>query len=93
MKKIWLWLGEVFTKIMYAPGVNSRLIFLAHSMVSVIGVLILTVAFVCVKDKTGYEGMVLALSGNGGAAAIGRYFTKKGDQGADPAPDPKGEGA
>lgn len=94
MHKLFTWLGTILHKIMHTPQVNSRLVFLAHSMTAVVGTLVLVVAFVITHDKTGYDTMLLALNGGSGiGGAIGRYFTKKGDQGGDAevAPDPTQE--
>lgn len=71
------WLMSWVGKCMEAPDVNSRLVFLVHGLVASIGTLFLVVMFAFAKDRTGYEGMVLALGGSGGAAAVGRYLTKK----------------
>lgn len=64
-----------FERAMTWQDVNSRLVFLAHGLVSVLGLVILIVGFVLSKEKGGYPAMVMAVSGGGGLAAIGRAAT------------------
>lgn len=69
----------LWQKMLHAPDVNSRVVFLAHTSVAVFGTLALVIAFIFSKDKTGYDSMVLALNGGAGVGgAVGRYLTKKG---------------
>jgi hypothetical protein len=79
-KKLVAWLGQQWLKMLHSPDVNSRVIYLAHSGVSVVGTLILVIAFIVAKDKTGYDTMVLALNGGAVGGAIGRYLSKKGNK-------------
>ena len=72
-------LRHLWRTMLYTTDVNSRVIFLAHSAVAVFGTAALVVAFICAKDKTGYDTMILALNGGAGVGgAVGRYLTKKG---------------
>lgn len=73
----------LFNRCLVEEGVNSRLMFFLHGIIASVGTLVLVVAFIFAKDKTGYDYMVLALGGSGGIAAVGRYMTKKGS-GEDP---------
>lgn len=71
-------INALWQKMLHTPDVNSRVIFLAHTGVAVLGTLALVIAFICSKDKTGYDSMVLALNGGAGVGgAVGRYLTKK----------------
>lgn len=79
-KKLLAWLEQQWAKMLHSPDVNSRVIYLAHSGVSVVGTLILVIAFIFAKDKTGYDTMILALNGGAVGGAIGRYLSKKGGQ-------------
>ena len=67
-----------FEKAMTEPDVNSRLVFLLHGIVTSVGILVLTGAFLWAQDKTAYPYMVGAVGGGGVAAAAGRWMTKKG---------------
>jgi VIT1/CCC1 family predicted Fe2+/Mn2+ transporter len=67
-----------FERAMLEPDVNSRLVFLAHGISTIIATLILTVAFVYAKDKEVYPYMVAAVAGGSVGAAAGRWMTKKG---------------
>ena len=85
--------GKWVERAMTEPDINSRFIFLLHGIAATLCLLALTVGFIVAKDKTGYDMMVLAVGGSGGAAAVGRFLTKKGGGDAAapaPAPEPKG---
>src|SRR5258708_28255861 len=78
-----------FNRAMTEPDITSRLVFLLHGGVTALSILFVTVAFICVtafttKSAEHYEHYLLALTGSGAGAAVGRYFTKKngGDPGA-----------
>lgn len=72
-----------FERAMTEPDVNSRLVFFAHGVGSVIATLILVVAFIYAKDKESYPYMVGAVAGGSFGAAAGRYMTKKNGGDAD----------
>lgn len=86
------YLKALFEKCMNEDGVNSRLMFFLHGAISAVCILILSIAFIFAKSHDGYDYMILALGTSGGAAAVGRFFTKKnsnGPQTEDPAPAPE----
>jgi hypothetical protein len=72
--------SELWRKMLHTPDVNSRVVFLAHTAVAVLGTVVLVIAFIFAKDKTGYDSMILSLNGGAGlmGGAVGRYLTKKG---------------
>jgi hypothetical protein len=71
------YLKLLFERCLAEDSTNSRLMFFAHGLVTALGTIILVIAFIFAKDKTGYDYMVMALGGSGGVAAVGRYMTKK----------------
>lgn len=81
-------LKAFFNNLMSQPEWNSRFIFLVHGLASGLGILVLTLGFLCSKDRTLYPDMILAVGGSGGMSAVGRFFTKKtGPVAAQPAVD------
>lgn len=72
-------LKKLFLNCMNLASWNSRFIFFIHGIGSGLLIVMLTIAFIFAKDKDNYPSMVLAVSGTGGLAAVGRYLTKKGD--------------
>lgn len=74
MKK---WIRDLFEKCMTLPDYNSRLVFLTSGVGSMLCVLALVIAFIFAKDKTGYDMMVLAVSGGAVGHGVSRYLTKK----------------
>lgn len=84
------YIKALFEKCLKEDGVNSRLVFFLHGVISALCILVLSIAFIFSKSHDGYDYMIMALGTSGGAAAVGRYFTKKnsnGPQTEDPAPD------
>jgi hypothetical protein len=67
-----------FKYLMETPDVNSRFIFLFHTVSSCLCVIVLSIAFMFVKDRSAFPTMVGAVGGTGVAAAFGRWATKKG---------------
>lgn len=73
-------LAWITDEVMNKDGVNSRLVFFLHGVSTAIGILLVTIGFLFAKEKSGeYTLMISALGGGGVGAAIGRFFTKKGD--------------
>jgi hypothetical protein len=69
---------QFLQQLLTVPDMNSRFVFLLQGVATVLLVAFLTVAFIVVKDRTGFPTMVGAVAGVlGGGAAAGRYFTKK----------------
>lgn len=88
-KRVSFALSTLWNKMLHTPDVNSRIVFLAHSGVSVIGTMILVIAFIHATDKTGYDSMVLSLNGAAGVGgAVGRYLTKKNSAEEEELPKP-----
>lgn len=87
--KIKSFISTWFTRAMTEPDINSRLVFLTSGLGSILAILILVIAFVVVKDKTGYDYMVMAVSGGAVGHGVSRYLTKK--NGGDDKPDDKDE--
>ena len=83
------WLVQWFGRAMTEPDINSRLMFMLGGVVSSLSILILVIAFVCAKDKTGYDYMVIAVSGGAVGHGVSRYLTKKngGDADVDTKPE------
>lgn len=75
--KIPQWVKEVLEKCMTVPDYNSRLVFLLSGIGSVISVVTLVIAFIFSKEKSGYDMMVLAVSGGALGHGVNRYLTKK----------------
>ena len=72
-----------FNRAMTEPDINSRLVFLVSGIGSIFAVLGLSIAFVFAKDKTGYDYMVMAVSGGAVGHGVSRYLTKKNGGDAD----------
>lgn len=60
------------------PDTNSRFIYLVHGVASSVAVIVLSVAFLFAKDRTGFPVMVTAAAGGGVGASVGRMMTKMG---------------
>ena len=72
-------LKKLFLNCMTLGSWNSRFIFFVHGIGSGLLVVMLSIAFIFAKEKANYPSMVIAVSGTGGIAAVGRFLTKKGD--------------
>jgi hypothetical protein len=71
------YLKHLFDRMMNVDHVNSRFVFLFNGSITGLAVLMLSIAFIAAKDKSGYPTMVMAVSGGGLGAAVGRFMTKK----------------
>lgn len=92
MRKIIDSLKQLWLKMLHTPEVNSRVVFLAHTSIAVLGTAALVIAFIFARDKSGYDSMVLALNGGAGVGgAVGRYLTKKGTPEEEGLPKPPSE--
>lgn len=58
------------------PDVNSRMAFLSQSVVSSVGVFLLTIAFIWKGRPEDYPWMIAALAGHVGASSWGRGSIK-----------------
>lgn len=72
------YLKNVFERCLNEDGVNSRLMFFLHGVVTSIGLGALVIGFIVSEHKEGYDMMIMAVGGSGAAAAAGRFLTKKG---------------
>lgn len=65
-----------FTRAMTEPEINSRIVYLFSGVGSMVAVLALVAAFIFSHDKTGYDYMVVAVSGGAVGHGINRYLNK-----------------
>jgi hypothetical protein len=70
---------KVYQDCITVVAANSRLAFMIGTLTCAACLIFLTVAFVCVKDRTNFPSMVAAITGGGTLSAFGRFLTKKGD--------------
>lgn len=81
------WLKEGFQKVLNlvltTPEANSRLVYLMHGTSIACGTLMACIAFVVphFPDKHLVPDVIMALGASTGAAGVGRWATKKGDDG------------
>ena len=84
-------LSRILDRCLSEPEVNSRLVFLVVGVVTALGMLAISIAFIFVADRELFPTMIGTLGASGVGAGFGRYLTKAGDgkQGDNNAPPAK----
>jgi hypothetical protein len=69
-------LKEQYTNCMTIPEYNSRVVYLVSALTSLLGSVAVVIAFIFAKDKTGYDTILLAITGGGLASGVSKWMQK-----------------